>query len=77
MVMDIKTSPVTIRAEFRLEISQWQPALNIFFLFLAAPSIVTKNAAKIIASQTVLVFVKKMQTKISAIATRLIIRQKP
>ncbi len=75
--MAIKTNPVPIGAEIRLEISQWMPVLKIRFLFFVAQIMATGNAAHIIASQTVLAFVKKIQTKISVIATRLIIRQKP
>ena len=75
--MAIKTSPAPISAEIRLEINQWQPVLKVFFLFFATQIIVTNNTAKMIASQTIRAFVKKIQTKISVIATRLIIRQKP
>ncbi len=75
--MDNNTNPAPMSTEFRLEISQWQPVLKLSFIIFAAPNVVTTNAAKMIASQTVLVFVKKMQTTISVIATRLIIRQIP
>ena len=77
MVMAIKTNAAPISAEIRLEISQWIPVLKIRFLFFVAQTMGTGSAAHIIASQTVLTPVRKMQTKISASATRLIIRQKP
>ena len=75
--MDINTTPTPIRAVIRLSDIQRRNDFNTPLKFFAIQIRESGDPAPMAASQTVLALVRNIQKKITAIATKPIIRQIP